>query len=98
MLLVSIELFPSDAVPFHDFGKLFLLSASENAPFGFVLCTACNALLSKSRFQRYARFKSSFAPGGERNKVDNITFLSAARKGSGFVTFVKSNAKALLTA
>jgi len=28
----------------------------------------------------------------------NRTFLSAARKGSGFVTFAKSNAKALLTA
>ena len=45
-------------------------------------------IMSNRTFSYFCAYRSFY----------NRTFLSAARKGSGFVTFVKSNAKALLTA
>ena len=65
------------------------IAAVQMTSFGIgVLGVKYAPIMSNRAFSYFCAYRSFY----------NRTFLSAARKGSGFVTFAKSNAKALLTA
>ena len=70
MLLVGAFLFPLDTVLLHDFCEHFLFREDPAVQLVVVPALSFKALMEQSLFERYTRFQSALAAGGERYKVD----------------------------
>ena len=70
VLFVGTFLLPLNIIPLHHGGKLLLFGLYPLRPFRCTTSAALEALRRQRLLQRYTGIKPSFAPGGERHKVN----------------------------
>ena len=70
MLVVRPFLLPLNVIPLHHGGKLLLFGLYPLCPFRCTTSAALEALHRQRLLQRHTGIKPSFAPGGERHKVN----------------------------